>query len=157
MNTTQALAELRKGLRIFEAFAQVEAVASALQGAEQRQAELQASVDSLLAQRAELAAAVERERSVAGAAVAAANDEARGIREAAAAEAADILAKAERHYQDVLRQSDTMRREAEQAAEAANGLHRSAEKAVEAANEELLGLQKRIAAARAEAARILGG
>jgi chromosome segregation ATPase len=47
MNVTEALIELRKGLRVYKAFEHAEELAQAVGGLEQNQRELQAAIDKL--------------------------------------------------------------------------------------------------------------
>lgn len=156
MQTSEALVELRKGLRVFKAFERAEEVAVYLEGAEQNKRELEAAIarlrvelDAAKTQHDAELAALAAEKAAAEQAAAAAKDAAKA---AGKAEVEAATRRATKLVDDAAQEVQA----AQQARDAALATAATAELRVKAAAEELAEVTRKLEAAKAQIAKLLG-
>ena len=155
METQEALVELRKGLRVFKAFEQAEQAAVYLEGLEQNEKELNASLAKLKQEHLAATNAAAAELAALTARVATAEAQATQAEAEAGDAAAKLRAEAAKKASQLLAKSETALAALELKATAADLAAREAEVARDQAQRELAAIEVKIENAKSQIAKLL--
>ena len=156
MQTSEALIELRKGLRVFKAFEHAESLATFVEGLEQNKRELEAAILKLRVDLESSKSTHDADLADLVAKKAEAEADARAAKDAAKLAGQDEMLAAKRKAKSTLEQA-AAGVEAAQARQAeAERAAREAEGRVDAANDTLKQLTFKIDSAKAQIAKLLG-